>query len=157
MKRAAWVVVAFALLVGGCVAQKSAIQSTWYLAPEPSDNGNLQMYVAILNLGSETLELEQVVLNNAQGLSESGWKKEISPRKKLPPGAMLFLPVKEFHKKMADGRIVPFPPQCLVPVEVTVVTVPDDKPIRSELIGTMPSSVPLDWEKLCRQPFPESL
>jgi hypothetical protein len=129
--------------LGGC-SHRSAFQSSWYFVDE--EKAPRETYVAILNQGRDILRVKRVILNPIGDEVQDGWVRDIN--EDLEPGQVLLRKASGFTRKRQRQD-----PEtwngCRIPVGVVVIVGPDNRAIRAESTGVMPSSIPISWDAAC--------
>jgi hypothetical protein len=137
--RACILLAAAALLAGGCAAPP-VFQGTWYM--QAGNDGQSELYVAILNRSNQTVEVKGLVLNSPEGQTDLGWKRTFKTVS-LRPGAMLVRKASLFTQGEAEVRW----PICHLPIDVVILLEGAEKDTaKVDLSGPMPSALPTGWE-----------
>lgn len=142
-----------ALLLAACSAPQP-VHGLWYLK-ESGTSGQPDLFIAIVNRGSQIRKVKELVLNGFSDDKEAGWRFALPKVAELPPGGMLVQNVSAFKRPGGD-----WPETCQVPIEIRVILV-GEAPIPINTAALVPSVLPNKWDECPRptssaQPSPAS-
>jgi hypothetical protein len=165
MRYCIWTFILLSFLIAGCSCSEPKLRATWYILDgidakvenksvekdkneknaDGNENDRREMYVAILNEGPRKISIKKIIVNATGDDTGDGW--ELKKPKTLDTGQMILQKLTDFERE-GMGFWPTVDKSCRVPVTVFVEENPNCL-YKAEIVGTIPSAIPLYWEQQC--------